>query len=231
MKPATKALAGSRYTSIGAPICCTRPSFHDDDQVRHGQRLLLIVRHDHGRHAQPLLKLPQLHLHVFAQVRVQRGKWLVQQKHLRDRWPARARWRRAGAGRPRAGGSAGPPLRQAARAASSSLARARPRPWGGPGSSGDRRRSAPRSDAGKARATGRPCRNRAFRTARRSDPHRPRTPARHLVPRARPCRRSRVVLPQPDGPSRQTKLPSGMSSAHIIDGGEIAEPFRDAFQR
>ena len=42
--------------------------------------------------------------------------------------------------------------------------------------------------------------------------------------------RSVVVLPQPDGPSRQTVSPARDGEVHVVNGGERAEVLGDALE-
>ena len=59
------------------------PVAHYHDAIGQRQRLVLIMRHQDGRDAQPPLQQPQLDLHAFAQVLVQCAERLVQQQHRR----------------------------------------------------------------------------------------------------------------------------------------------------
>ena len=61
---------------------------HHDDEVGHGHRLALVVGDDDGGDAEPLLQLPQFHLHGFAQLGVERRQRLVEQEEL---WRQRQR--------------------------------------------------------------------------------------------------------------------------------------------
>ena len=58
---------------------------HDDDEVGHRHGLALVVRHDDGRDAQPLLQLAQFDLHGFAQLGVERRHRLVEQEQFRGK--------------------------------------------------------------------------------------------------------------------------------------------------
>ena len=51
--------------------------------VGHGQRLGLVVRHVHKRHAQAAVQRLELKLHVLAQLLVERAQWFVHQHELR----------------------------------------------------------------------------------------------------------------------------------------------------
>ena len=50
---------------------------HDGDPVRHGERLLLVVRHEDQGHAEILLDLLQLELHLLPQLAIERAERLV----------------------------------------------------------------------------------------------------------------------------------------------------------
>ena len=76
------------------------PRGHDRDAIRHRQRLLLVVGDEDEGDAGLVLHALELDLHLLAQLVVERGKRLVEEKHL-------------GAGRQRAG--KGDALRLAAR--------------------------------------------------------------------------------------------------------------------
>ena len=56
---------------------------HDHDHIGHGHGLALVVGDDDGGDAEPLLQLPQLHLHRLAQLGVQCRQRLVEQEQLR----------------------------------------------------------------------------------------------------------------------------------------------------
>ncbi|MBB4226864.1 hypothetical protein GGD56_000684 [Rhizobium mongolense] len=56
---------------------------HDRDPIRHGERLLLIVRDIDHRRAKALLKLLDLQLHGLSQLLVERAERLVHEEH---RW-------------------------------------------------------------------------------------------------------------------------------------------------
>ena len=82
---------------------------HDHDQVGHRHRLPLVMGYDDRRDAEPALELSELDLHRLAQLRVERGKRLVEQEK-----PRRAR-KRAGNRHPLplpAGQSRHRPIRQ-----------------------------------------------------------------------------------------------------------------------
>ena len=58
---------------------------HHGDPIRHGQRLLLIVRHEHEGDAGLVLQPLELDLHLLAQLEIERRQRLVEQQHLRPR--------------------------------------------------------------------------------------------------------------------------------------------------
>ena len=97
-------------------------------------RLFEIVAHEQRRSAVARQRFAKLALERAAQMRVQRGKWLVEQAARPARWPARARARRVAARRPKAlQGSAPQGHRDARRQAvrrrgDSSLIREMPQP-------------------------------------------------------------------------------------------------------
>ena len=55
---------------------------HYGDPIGHGQRLLLVVRHQNGRDAILALQPLHLDLHVESQVLVERTEWLVEHENL-----------------------------------------------------------------------------------------------------------------------------------------------------
>ena len=57
------------------------PVLHDDDDVAHGQGLLLVVGHVHERDPDLLLEGLELELHLLAQLEVQRAQRLVEEQH------------------------------------------------------------------------------------------------------------------------------------------------------
>ena len=56
------------------------PVVHDDDDVRHRQRLLLVVGHVHERDPDLLLERLELELHLLAQLEVERAERLVEEE-------------------------------------------------------------------------------------------------------------------------------------------------------
>ena len=59
------------------------PLRHDGEAVGKTQSLALIVSNEDRCHAELALDFPQLHLHGCAQILVERGKWLIEQKYFR----------------------------------------------------------------------------------------------------------------------------------------------------
>lgn len=57
--------------------------FHHDDKIGHGKGLCLVMGYDYGGHAETLLDLAQLDLHMFAQAGIQRRERFIKQKDLR----------------------------------------------------------------------------------------------------------------------------------------------------
>src|SRR6185295_2799115 len=53
------------------------------DAVRHGQGLALIVGDVDRRHAEPLVQMADLDLHLLSELLVERGQWLVHQQDAR----------------------------------------------------------------------------------------------------------------------------------------------------
>jgi hypothetical protein len=58
---------------------------HDHDQIGHGQCFRLIVGHVHHTGADAAMDPPDLGLHLFAQLLVERAEWLVHQEEPRRR--------------------------------------------------------------------------------------------------------------------------------------------------
>ena len=84
------------------------PAFEYRHAIRHRQRFALVVRHIDDGDAEHLVDLLQLDLHVLAQLLVERAERFVHQNERRLETPARARARRAAAGRLKAGRACGP---------------------------------------------------------------------------------------------------------------------------
>ncbi len=58
---------------------------HDRDAVRHGERFLLVVRHQHEGDAGLALDALEFHLHAAPQFQIQRRQRLVEQQKARGR--------------------------------------------------------------------------------------------------------------------------------------------------
>ena len=80
---------------------------HDGDARGERHRLDLVVGDVDRGLAEPLVQLLDLGAHLDAQLGVEVGQRLVEQEEQRDRAPARGPWRRAAAGRRRAGRACG----------------------------------------------------------------------------------------------------------------------------
>ena len=82
-KPATNGLPGLLVDLRRRPDLLDPPVVEDRDPVRHRQRLLLVVRDvDEGDPHVRLDRL-QLHLHLLAELQVERAERLVQEQHPR----------------------------------------------------------------------------------------------------------------------------------------------------
>ena len=81
MNPATNRLTGRSYSSAGPSLLLDPAVLHDDDDVAHRQRLLLVVGHVHERDPDLALELLELELHVVAERAVQGAQRLVQEQH------------------------------------------------------------------------------------------------------------------------------------------------------
>ena len=55
---------------------------HDDEAVGHGQGLLLVVGHHHGRQSELALQFADFDPHVLAQLGVEIGQGLIEQQHI-----------------------------------------------------------------------------------------------------------------------------------------------------
>ena len=55
---------------------------HDDEAIRHAQRLVLVMRHHHRGEAELLLQLADLDAHLLAQLGVEIRQGLVEQEHV-----------------------------------------------------------------------------------------------------------------------------------------------------
>ena len=95
-------------------------------------------------------------------------------------------------------------------------------PWCSAGSAGRRPRCRPRSGAGTARRTGRPCSPRRLCGGRLETS----SPSSRIAPSSSfsnpAISRSVVVLPQPDGPSIVKNSPPGISMSTPADGEHLA---------
>ena len=199
---------------------------------RRARRVLVVVRDEQRRQAELAQQLLQLAAHGDLRVRVERRERLVEEQHARDRAPAPARARPAGARRRRA--------RSAApwRGARSGSARGTRRP----ARARRRRRSAARSCAGRARTPGRRARRAARRACGRCPasesnqtssserdppgrrPHEPRDRAKHrrLARSGRPDERDRPL----DLEARALELerPKGETSNSAVEGCQKDAP-------
>ena len=167
--------------------------------------------------------------HLEAQLGVEVRERLVHQHERRRgrRW--RGRWRRAAAGRPRAGPAACAPWPSS---------RTRPDrlvdPRCGLGLRhaaawrGRSRHCRARSCAGRARSSGTPCRSRA-RSGRRLSMRRSSSQMAPSVSGSRPAMQlSAVDLPQPEGPSRAMNSPRADRERHAAQRVQLAEVAADA---
>ena len=192
------------------------------DPVRHGQRLGLVVRDIDDGHAEPLVDVLDLELHLLAQLLVERAQRLVHQHQLGLEDQRAGQARRAAAGRRRAGPGGGCRSRRAApcRARARRARRSRPSPSAAPAA--ERRGSRPPSCAGTGRSSGTPCRCRACAAARcRSAGRRAR--CRRAVGASKPASiMSVVVLPEPEGPSSVRNSPRRMSRVEVFDDERFA---------
>ena len=211
MKPATNRLAGWSVQLHRRADLLDAAGLQHHDLAGHGHRLDLVVGHvDHGGR-QLLVQAQQLDAHLAAQGRVQVGQRLVEQEHPRlphdgapDRHPL-----------PLAPGQRARPAGPAAAPAAGCAPPRRPWPRARPG---DGRPASARSPccrrpscAGRARSSGTPWPARARPDRRRSTraPSISRSPA--VMSSSPAIMRSRVDLPQPDGPTNTTNSRSATS--------------------
>ncbi len=82
MKPATKRVAGRRNTSSGVPDLLDQSVAHDDDAVGERHRLDLIVGDVNDGRWHARMQELDLGAHLRAQLGVEIGERLVEQKHL-----------------------------------------------------------------------------------------------------------------------------------------------------
>ena len=88
----TNGLAGCSNTSTGLASCSIAPLVHDHDAVGKLERLFLIVRHEHARQADLLVKTAQPAPQLLPHLGIERAERLVEQQHLGlDRQRARKR--------------------------------------------------------------------------------------------------------------------------------------------
>ena len=97
-----EAVRGPLVQRLGRPDLEYLPCVEDRDAVRQRQRLFLVVRHVDRGDAEFLLQLADFGAHLHADLGVEVRQRLVEQQDLRDSAPARARARRAAAGRRKA---------------------------------------------------------------------------------------------------------------------------------
>ena len=177
-----------------------------------------------------------------AQVDVEVGEGLVQQQQLRLAAPARAPAPRAAAARRTARAGSGARCRPGRPAASTSATRAS-RSALRQAMDAEADVAARRRCGGTGRSPGTPCRCAALRRARgrrRRPPAGPEMRISPAVTRSRPATaRSRVVLPQPDGPistpmsparrPNETSSTAGCGPAGVLDAqlGDLDEHERD----
>ena len=81
MKPATNGPGGLLVDLLGRAALPDLAALHHRDAVGHRERLLLVVRDVEERDADLALDALQLHLHLLAQLQVERAERLVEQEH------------------------------------------------------------------------------------------------------------------------------------------------------
>ena len=187
------------------------PALQHHDLVGHGHGLDLVVGDvDHGR-AQLLVQPADLDPGLHAQGRVQVGRAARRTGTRRVRARSPGRSRHAAAGRRRAGPACAAGAARAAAWPRPCRPAGRSRPWADWPSSGRSRCSRPRSCAGRGRRTGTPWPHRGWPAASWSCRGR-RSASRPSVMSSSPAiRRSRVDLPQPDGPTKTQNSLSAIS--------------------
>jgi hypothetical protein len=201
---------------------------HHHDAVGHAQRLFLVVRHHDGGDAQLLLQARISWRRRTRTMRVQRRQRLVQQQQARARWPARAPAQCAAAGRRRAAPGYLPSLPGRPTSLTSSVTRcaisargvlAVDQPIGhvvGHAQVGEQR-IALEHDAVVALRR------------RQREMSRPACRMRPAVCTSSPAMmRSSVVLPQPDGPRKQTNSPLRICRSMSLQRREAAKRLADA---
>ena len=83
MKRATKADVRRVVDLLGRADLLEAAAAHHRDAVGHGERLFLVVRHEHEGDADVALDALQLELHLAAQLEVERRERLVEQQRAR----------------------------------------------------------------------------------------------------------------------------------------------------
>ena len=83
MNDATNAFAGRSYSSAGRRELLDAPVMEHRDAVGHRERLRLVVRDVHDGHAELVVQVLDLELHLLAQLLVERAERLVHQHELR----------------------------------------------------------------------------------------------------------------------------------------------------
>ena len=83
MNDATNASAGSATSSLGVPVCRSRPSTITLDPLRERRRVLEVVRDEQDRDVEPGEQVVELGADRRLRVRVERRERLVEQQHLR----------------------------------------------------------------------------------------------------------------------------------------------------
>ena len=225
------AARAGRRACCGSPICSIRPLFITTISVRHGQRLLLVVRDEQEGLAGPLLDRLQLDLHLLAQLGVERAERLVEQQHLR-----------VGRERPHQRHALALAAGELRRHALGVVLELHEREQLRRRAGGSASRVWPFSSRPKAMLRG-DVHVREQRIVLEHDVHV--APVRRQRA-SRPCRRGRmrpefgiskppsmrsvVDLPQPEGPSRVTNLPASMREVEVVDGDVLAVALGDVFE-
>ena len=81
-KSSAKAVAGRAVDFLRCRQMLDRALVHDGDAVGHGERLVLVVRHEHRGGAEFAQQATQLDLHGLAQLAIEGGEGLVEQQQL-----------------------------------------------------------------------------------------------------------------------------------------------------
>ena len=82
-KPATNRVVGRSYRTSGLAQLLVAALVHDGDAIGHRHRLFLVVGHVDERDPDLLLDPLELHLHLLAQLEVERAERLVEQQYGR----------------------------------------------------------------------------------------------------------------------------------------------------